>query len=105
MPMPRIEGQKLLSRMFAVLSLCLFTLVPSRILAHPMGNFTINHYSGIRVERGWIEIRYFIDMAEIPTFQELQRSGLSGRLDDPKLHEYLSFQGQIFSRNLQIKLN
>src|SRR5215470_12167916 len=99
MLMPRIEG-RMLSRMFAFLSFCLFTLVPSRILAHPMGNFTINHYSGIRVESGWIEIRYFIDMAEIPTFQELQRSGLTGRQDDPKLREYLSSESQFLLEGL-----
>jgi ABC-type nickel/cobalt efflux system permease component RcnA len=70
-----------------------------------MGNFTINHYSGIHIESGWIEIRYFIDMAEIPTFQELQRRGLTGRLDDPKLPEYLSSQAQAFRDGLQTTVN
>jgi ABC-type nickel/cobalt efflux system permease component RcnA len=70
-----------------------------------MGNFTINHYSGIHLENGWIEIRYFIDMAEIPTFQELQRTGLTGQLDDPKLREYLASQAQTFLSGLQIMVN
>lgn len=91
--------------MFLLVCFCLLTVFPSGALAHPMGNFTINHYSGIHLENGWIEIHYFIDMAEIPTFQELQRSGLTGRLDDPKLHEYLASQAQTFLRGLQIMVN
>lgn len=38
--------------------------------AHPLGNFTINQYSGLVLSPGEIEIRYALDMAEIPTFQE-----------------------------------
>jgi ABC-type nickel/cobalt efflux system permease component RcnA len=42
-------------------------------LAHPLGNFTINHYASIRVGAGRATIRYVVDMAEIPAFQELQK--------------------------------
>jgi nickel/cobalt transporter (NicO) family protein len=38
--------------------------------AHPLGNFTINRYSGLVVSTGNIEVRYVLDLAEIPTFQE-----------------------------------
>jgi nickel/cobalt transporter (NicO) family protein len=38
--------------------------------AHPLGNFTINRYGGIVLSPGRIEVRYVLDMAEIPTFQE-----------------------------------
>jgi nickel/cobalt exporter len=39
--------------------------------AHPLGNFTVNLYSGIHVVPGEIRIDYFVDMAEIPTFQAM----------------------------------
>jgi nickel/cobalt transporter (NicO) family protein len=39
--------------------------------AHPLGNFTVNHYSLIEVDRGAVRVTYVIDMAEIPTFQAL----------------------------------
>src|SRR2546425_5744464 len=42
------------------------------IIAHPLGNFTINHYARIEASGDRINIRYVIDMAEIPAFQELQ---------------------------------
>jgi hypothetical protein len=55
------------------------------MLAHPMGNFSVNHYSRIRVERNFVELRYVIDMAEIPTFQELQTAGINADPQDPAL--------------------
>lgn len=103
--MPRTERLVACCRVLALLGLCSLVIFPATVFAHPMGNFTINHYSGIHLENGSVEVRYFIDMAEIPTFQELQRSGLTGRLDDPKLQEYLSSQGQAFLRGLRITLN
>jgi ABC-type nickel/cobalt efflux system permease component RcnA len=39
--------------------------------AHPLGNFTVNLYSGIHVVPGEVRIDYVVDMAEIPTFQEM----------------------------------
>ena len=44
-------------------------LLPAVVSAHPLGNFTINHYTGIRVEPGRVLLDVVIDQAEIPTFQ------------------------------------
>lgn len=38
--------------------------------AHPLGNFTINRYSGLVFSPEKVDVRYVVDMAEIPTFQE-----------------------------------
>ncbi len=38
--------------------------------AHPLGNFSINHLTQVRVSDGRVELRYLLDQAEIPTFQE-----------------------------------
>jgi len=38
--------------------------------AHPLGNFTINHYAGLVVRGDGATVDYVIDMAEIPAFQE-----------------------------------
>ncbi|MDT5270947.1 MAG: hypothetical protein QOH49_3133 [Acidobacteriota bacterium] len=40
--------------------------------AHPLGNFTVNRFARVRVEPGGLRVRYVIDMAEIPAFQESQ---------------------------------
>jgi ABC-type nickel/cobalt efflux system permease component RcnA len=86
----------------AALSPILFPLVSS---AHPMGNFSISHYAGIRVEPGYIELRYLIDMAEIPTFQEIQQNNFVARADDPQVRAYLSKQAELFKQGLLITLN
>ncbi len=44
-------------------------LVPALVAAHPLGNFTINHYAGLRIEPQRILLDVVIDQAEIPAFQ------------------------------------
>ena len=73
--------------------------------AHPMGNFSISHYADIRIEQGFIELRYLIDMAEIPTFQEMQQNNFDARADDQRAQAYLSKQGEVFKEFLLITLN
>jgi nickel/cobalt transporter (NicO) family protein len=53
-------------------------LLPSVAAAHPLGNFTINHYAGVRVTTDEIRLDVVIDQAEIPTFQERLRLDLDG---------------------------
>jgi hypothetical protein len=52
-----------------VLGLLAALVLPAVAFAHPLGNFTINHYAGIRVETDRILLDVVIDQAEIPTFQ------------------------------------
>jgi ABC-type nickel/cobalt efflux system permease component RcnA len=47
-------------------------------LGHPLGNFTINHFSRIEVDGDSIRVRFVIDMAEISTLQELQEADTDG---------------------------
>ena len=37
--------------------------------AHPLGNFTVNHYAGIELAGDRVYVRYVLDLAEIPAFQ------------------------------------
>ena len=41
-----------------------FVVVPVAF-AHPLGNFTINHYAGLHLTRDQIAIDFVLDMAEI----------------------------------------
>ncbi len=38
-------------------------------MAHPMGNFSVNHYSRLHFRQSGVELTYVMDLAEIPTFQ------------------------------------
>ena len=44
--------------------------------AHPLGNFTVNHYTGLLVGTDQADIEHVVDLAEIPTAQ------LGNRIDD-----------------------
>jgi len=61
-----------------VAAMLLLGFSAAAVLAHPLGNFTINHYAGIRVEPDRIRLDVVIDEAEIPTFQVTQRLDRDG---------------------------
>lgn len=68
----------------ATLAGSLLAAGPAIVLAHPLGNFTINHYAGLTVTPDAVELDVVIDMAEIPTFQERLRidADEDGRVSD-----------------------
>ena len=47
--------------------------VPAAASAHPLGNFTSNHFARVEVADGRLYVRYVLDLAEIPTYQARQR--------------------------------
>jgi ABC-type nickel/cobalt efflux system permease component RcnA len=55
-----------------------------------LGNFSISQYSALRVGQDSITLRYIVDMAEIPTFQEIQETGIIPNGDDPNTQAYLA---------------
>lgn len=71
-------------RLLAVLALSLVSFAASGIVAappaaaHPLGNFTVNRYSGIQLSPGQVRVLYVLDMAEVPTFQEMERLDTDG---------------------------
>nr|HMN30393.1 hypothetical protein [Caldilineaceae bacterium] len=54
-----------------VLALCALFSAPAALWAHPLGNFTVNRYSRLEVSDKQVKLIHIIDMAEIPTQQEL----------------------------------
>lgn len=75
----------------AALSLVILVFGASAVFAHPLGNFTINHFTRVEVGNDSVKLRGVIDMAEIPTFQELQeidRDG-DGNASTAELSEYV----------------
>jgi nickel/cobalt transporter (NicO) family protein len=46
------------------------SLFPAQAAAHPLGDFTVNHYYGITVHPDRVTVRAVVDTAEIPTLQE-----------------------------------
>src|SRR4051812_30604854 len=68
-----VMGRQRWIRLLAVTAIAVAGLVaPATVSAHPLGNFTINHYAGLTVAADHLSLDVVIDMAEIPTFQERQ---------------------------------
>jgi nickel/cobalt exporter len=89
-------------RIFAFLGLLLASVSS---FAHPMGNFSVNHYSHITISRESVEIRYLIDMAEIPTYQELQESGIQASASGPSRDAFLRRKCEDFGRKIGVVLD
>jgi len=76
-----------------------------RSFAHPMGNFSVNHYSKISLENDGVRISYIIDLAEIPTYQELQQGDISANAADPAVTSFVASRGQALGRGLSLVLD
>lgn len=46
--------------------------------AHPLGNFTVNHYDGLRLFPDRLEVHAVVDTAEIPTLQDKAATDTDG---------------------------
>lgn len=82
-------------------------LWPERAAAHPLGNFTISRYSRIELTTGEVRLRYVIDMAEIPTFQEkaaIDRDR-DGAISDAEAAAYADRQVDVLLDNLALQIN
>jgi ABC-type nickel/cobalt efflux system permease component RcnA len=73
-------------------------LVAAQAFGHPMGNFSISHYAGIGIRTDSVELEYLIDMAEIPTFQEMQKS-------DTHTKAYLESKAAEFAQGLSVTVD
>jgi nickel/cobalt exporter len=89
----------------AVAAALLILFAPGIADAHPMGNFSINHYSKLKVSDRSTTILYLVDMAEIPTYQEIRESGLTATNGDPSIAPYLIKQEQALNQGLLLEID
>ena len=78
-------------------------LVPTIAMAHPLGNFTINRYSGIEVAGNRLRVHYVLDMAEIPALQEKQKIGPGNTYVDDRA--YLAARVNDIEHNLDLRVD
>ncbi len=67
-----------LAALLAAIAATVAAVTPAAVAAHPLGNFTINHFAAVRVSTDRIALDVVIDRAEIPAFQEQQRLDVDG---------------------------
>src|SRR5260370_40472691 len=73
--------------------------------AHPMGNFSVNHYSRIAVGPRGADVLYVLDLAEIPTFQLLQQWKLERASPKEDLDRQAAAQARDWMHHLKITVN
>ena len=72
--------------------------------AHPLGNFTVNRYSRLELQPGRVLVRYVLDMAEIPAFQERDRidADHDGTVSPAEHEQYLAKELAMITGNLHL---
>ena len=101
-----MSGHKRFSCLLSLaLTVFLSLLVSRAVYAHPMGNFSISHYAAIHIERENVELRYFVDMAEIPTYQEIQRTGVVAKEGSVSLGPYLVQESAALNEGLILEID
>ena len=73
------------------------------LCAHPMGNFSVSHYTKIAVDGRGADVLYILDLAEIPTFELLQKWKLER--SSPELKAKASEQAREWTKNLKITVD
>jgi nickel/cobalt exporter len=95
------------SLLFVFFALAVFaSLLPREAQAHPLGNFTINHYSRLEFTDDQAHLDYVLDFAEIPTFQQkgnLDPNG-DGKLSEAEARAYLHARLPSLVKNLDLKV-
>src|SRR5215207_5512793 len=82
-------------------------LTPRPADAHPLGNFTVSRYSRLELTPGLVRVRYVVDMAEIPAFQERGAldSDRNGRIDEVEAAAYAERQAVALGGRLRLSVN
>src|ERR1700694_4817812 len=85
--------------------LSLSLLLGVALSAHPMGNFSVNHYTRIAVGPRGADLLYVLDLAEIPTFQLLQQWKLERTSPQEELNQKAAAQARDWMHHLKITVN
>lgn len=75
--------------------------------AHPMGNFSINHYARFTATRSQLKLLYVLDMAEIPTVSERNAMDTNhdGKISDTEKSTHLSMRIRQVRSDLVLLIN
>ena len=96
----------LLKLCFSVL-LAAFCLAMRPANAHPMGNFSINHYARFEAKPDQLALRYILDFAEIPTADRMTKLDTNGdnTISAAEKSAYLQSEVPTFLAGLSLRLN
>ena len=74
------------------------------LTAHPMGNFSVSHFTRFDVQKKSVKVTYVLDLAEIPTYQLMRDWNLDpsadAKIPQETLNEKATGQAAAWIRNL-----
>ena len=75
--------------------------------AHPMGNFSVSHNTSFEIERNWFRIALRIDIAEIPSVEEMKLldANHDGQISESEKAAYLKDRVLGLTRMQTLRLN
>jgi nickel/cobalt exporter len=71
--------------------------------AHPMGNFSVSHYTRVDLSPQRVEITYVLDLAEVPAFEMLRDWKLEAKSPPAALEAKAAEQAQQWMRGLEFR--
>jgi ABC-type nickel/cobalt efflux system permease component RcnA len=83
-----------------IVVLALLCIVPGRALAHPLGNFTINHLSKLAFSQDRATLHYVLDLAEIPTFSTMREVTPDGTMTQTQLDAWAASEAKVLAPQL-----
>ncbi len=99
---------KITSKLWILALFCAgLCVAPRHVSAHPMGNFSINHYARFEAGPSLLKLRYIVDFAEIPTSErmpELDKDG-NGQVSDSEKSAFLSDEAKRLAKGLSLSVD
>jgi len=79
-------------------------MLSGALSAHPMGNFSVSHYSRLDLQSQGVRVTYILDLAEIPTLEIFQQWGVTAA-NSGFIQQNASKQAIVWLRNLHISVD
>jgi nickel/cobalt transporter (NicO) family protein len=71
--------------------------------AHPMGNFSVSHYTRLHVTPAGVDITYALDLAEVPAYEMLKSWQVDPNSPQSTLDAHATRQAQSWLENLEFR--
>src|SRR5215469_10332529 len=81
----------------------LFLLSAAIAAAHPMGNFSVSHYTRLDVSAKGVEVTYVLDLAEVPTYTLLRDWKLDAKSPQADLETKAAEQAREWAKGLEFQ--
>src|SRR5580693_5699660 len=81
--------------------LFLLSAAATLLSAHPMGNFSVSHFTRLEVSAQGVEVTYALDLAEVPTYTLMRDWKLDGKSPQADLEAKAAEQAREWARGLE----